>query len=268
MGGHVAPHQLDRGRGAGENLPEAGSCVRSYGPPEALSRAFVHSLRAKIGTGQAASVSGRPSRPSARPRCGARAYAGGGEARVKDLAQTPGFWTGLSRRGGEGDAVRDLSYGLRDKRHRDCGRSHPSRHGWKRAAARAPWPPVRSRSCARSGSRASPWSDKTAVAASHTGWRATFLLPWSSRCAPGARVWEAAPRADRRHASLDAADLSEADRLGADVRGADLSGANLCETALEIADLTDCCGAHHARREHRISKEGYGAGLAGTIGIS
>ena len=69
-------------------------------------------------------------------------------------------------------------------------------------------------------------------------------------------------RADRRQASLGAAALSEADRLGAVVRGADLSGADLCETDLGTADLTDCCGAHHARRGQGISKEGYGARLA------
>ena len=68
--------------------------------------------------------------------------------------------------------------------------------------------------------------------------------------------------ADRRQASLGAAALSDVDRLGADLRGADLSGADLCETDLGTADLTDGCGAHHARRGQGISKEGYGAGLA------
>jgi len=69
--------------------------------------------------------------------------------------------------------------------------------------------------------------------------------------------------ADRRRASLGAADLSDADRLGADVRGANLRAADLRETDLGTADLMDCCGAHHARRGQGISKQGYGAGLAG-----
>src|SRR5215216_6131512 len=67
----------------------------------------------------------------------------------------------------------DLPSRLQDPRHRDFGRSHPSRRGWKRAAASRPWPPVRPRSCAHSGSCASPWSDTTAAAASRTGRRAT-----------------------------------------------------------------------------------------------
>jgi hypothetical protein len=246
-------------------------------------------MRQHIGTGQPAPVSGRPSRPISETPVRGRTREG--VRRVEDLAQTHGAWAGLGRRGGQGRVMRsDLPSGLQDPRHRACGRSHPSRRGWKRAAASPPWPPVRPRSCARSGSRASPWSDTTAAAASRTGWRATIWLPGSGlRCSTlcGLRPWlralttsliEAqrlgpilcrAPLrgrrlrgADRRRASLGKADLSEADRLRADVRGADLSGADLRETDLGTADLTDCCGAHHARRGQGISKEGYGAGLA------
>jgi len=68
--------------------------------------------------------------------------------------------------------------------------------------------------------------------------------------------------ADRRQASLGAADLSDADRLGADLGGANLSAADLRETDLGTADLMDCCGAHHARRGQGISKQGYGDELA------
>ena len=146
-----------------------------------------------------------------------RAYAGRGE----DLANASRAWAGVSRRAGQGRVMpSNLPSGLRDPRHRDCGHSHPSRHGRKQAAARAPWPPVRPWSCARSGSRASPWSDTTAAAVTRTGWRATILLRWSGlRCSP----WRC-PRPWLRAVTTS---LIEAQPLGADVRRAHLRGRRL-----------------------------------------
>ena len=60
-----------------------------------------------------------------------RAYAGRGE----DLANASQAWAGVSRRAGQGRVMpSNLPSGLRDPRHRDCGHSHPSRHGRKQAA--------------------------------------------------------------------------------------------------------------------------------------
>src|SRR3954468_15260014 len=60
-----------------------------------------------------------------------------GEAHVEDCASIYGSWAGLSRRGGQGDADRELSSSLRDPRHRDCGRPHPPCDRWERSAAPA-----------------------------------------------------------------------------------------------------------------------------------
>jgi hypothetical protein len=188
-----------------------------------------------------------------------RAYAGRGE----DLANAPGAWAGVSRRAGEGHAVRPSFRAARPTTSRlralasisprvEAGRRKPVMADDQVAVMRA-------LGFAR---LAVVRHDRSGQAC--TGWRATILLPWSGlRCSPwrGPRPWlralttsliEAQPLgadvrrahlrgrrlrgADRPQASLGKPDLSDADRLGADLRGADLSRAeDLRKTALGTA---------------------------------
>jgi hypothetical protein len=162
--------------------------------------------------------------PKARP--GARAYAGGDEARRGPRPKG---------RAGEGDAVRPSFRAARPTTSRPRALASLAPRA-ERAAASPPWPPIRSRSCASSGSSASSWSDTTAAAVTRTGWRAAIWLPWSGLRFSPLRRPLACPCALTTS-------LIEAQRLGADRRYS------------------------LPRRGHGISMERYGAELAGPTNI-